>query len=137
MKVLVSTRRTQGQRASDFTFAPVGELVFLRLFDCDKDRYDLDGGCGCRRSFTGFDTLKGTTTARVVQVAFSLDRLIELATAPIQRSGLFPGIEEHVAGIYVDEMRSVANCHQTGAVLERRGSRYNARDLGYFEPSPS
>ena len=52
MKVLVSTHETQGERASDFCWVPDGELVGF-AFECDTDRDDIDGGCGCRRAMSG------------------------------------------------------------------------------------
>jgi len=63
MKVLVSTTETQGQRANDFCYVPEGELVKLTI-PCDGEA--VDGPCGCKRSMTGLDCQRGTTTVKVV-----------------------------------------------------------------------
>ena len=67
MLILVATSETQGQRKSDFNHCLNGEPVQLG-FECDSDKDKIDGGCGCRRSFTGLHTSKATTTAKVIEV---------------------------------------------------------------------
>ena len=63
MKVLVATRRTQGQRPDDFCFTLDGELVSLPVVVC-KAR-----DCGCERSMGGTATKRGTTTFTVADRA--------------------------------------------------------------------
>jgi hypothetical protein len=59
MKVFVSTKDGQGIRNNDFSWTNEGELVKFAL-ECDGEK--IDGKCGCRRSMSGFDTHKATTT---------------------------------------------------------------------------
>jgi hypothetical protein len=66
LKVFVSTRSTQGDQPGDFCYAPTNELVGRYSMVCDSERSD-GSGCGCGRSFSGFVTDKGTTTAMVVE----------------------------------------------------------------------
>jgi len=65
-KVLVSTTVSQGRAHGDFCWVPEGELVARYQMVCDSERPD-GSGCGCGRSFAGFVTHKGTTTAMVVE----------------------------------------------------------------------
>ena len=49
MRVLVSTAQYQdGDRAISVMCLKVRSLFFTT--ECDRDRDDIDGGCGCRRS---------------------------------------------------------------------------------------
>jgi hypothetical protein len=54
MKLLVSTTETQGQRKNDFCFVPEGEILVF-AFECDRDRGNPDGPCGCARSMSGVE----------------------------------------------------------------------------------
>ncbi len=66
MLVPLVTMETQGFRQSDFFWAKAGELALLKT-GCD-DYEHVDGGCGCKRSFTGFSSRKCSTTAVIVEV---------------------------------------------------------------------
>lgn len=66
LKVFVSTRSTQGDQPGDFCYVPTNELVGRYSIVCDSERSD-GSGCGCGRSFGGFVTHQGTTTAMVVE----------------------------------------------------------------------
>src|SRR5688572_27337393 len=68
MKVIVATSKLQGQRKSDFCHATEGELVVFP-FQCDGEK--IDGPCGCRRSMSGIDSGKATTTMMVVEMEIS------------------------------------------------------------------
>lgn len=57
MKVFVATKEGQGLRENDFSHTDEGELV-LFSYGCDRDKDNVDGGCGCRRGMNGFNTLK-------------------------------------------------------------------------------
>lgn len=67
-KLLAATAETQGMRKSDFNWVPEGEFVFF-TFECDRDRKNIDGGCGCRRCMCGIACHKSTTTFKVVECA--------------------------------------------------------------------
>jgi len=97
-KLLAATAETQGMRKSDFNWVPEGEFVFFTMvyfntpslaakpemkpyykvpvcvngqsiFECDRDRKNIDGGCGCRRCMCGIACHKSTTTFKVVECA--------------------------------------------------------------------
>ena len=69
MKLLVSTRETQGKRASDFCFVPDGEFVVPGHMCGDEKP---DDSCGCRRSMVGVYCHKATTTVKVVNSTMSI-----------------------------------------------------------------
>src|SRR3990167_30247 len=75
MKVLVSTRKTQGFRKNDFCFVPEGELV---MPDFAGDICgETDGECGCGRALSGVLTRKATTTFVVVESLMSLGNYMQ------------------------------------------------------------
>jgi hypothetical protein len=82
MLVLRTTRQTQGQRDDDFCWTNDEELAFFGVPCARDDCNDTDGRgpCGCRRSFCGLDTLRGSTTAVVVASSLTLDDLVRLFT---------------------------------------------------------
>ncbi|HEX4815354.1 MAG TPA: hypothetical protein VFV66_21640 [Nonomuraea sp.] len=99
MKLLVETRLTQGQRTNDFNHCLPGELVRLASV-CDRDNGDPDGGCGCARSFAGFASALGTTTAIVADVDMTRDVYIQNLT---RSYGLTPETAEGDARAALDE----------------------------------
>ena len=86
MKLLASTRRTQGDRANDFTWVPDGEYLIMG-FVCDTDRGDPDGGCGCGRAFEGLTSLRSTTTAEVIEAPISHDEFVSAIMESKRRGG--------------------------------------------------
>jgi hypothetical protein len=66
VKVLVSTGTTQGACTGDFCWCDDGELVFFGSRECISPER-----CGCGRAFTGIDTRKATTTAKVLDIPMS------------------------------------------------------------------
>ena len=129
MRVLVATRKTQGQRKNDFCFCNEGELVKL-TFDCDKDGDNPDGPCGCRRAFAGLESAKGTTTARVEERAMSLDEYRErMWKSYVDEGWAAPGhygLERKESDRMAIEMLGLAKVWVAGTVLERR-ERVQAR----------
>ena len=125
MKVLVATKDMQGQRTNDFSFTNEGELVMLPL-ECDgEDAWD--GSCGCKRSMSGFDTHKGTTTVKVIDVPFSASEFQARYIASMRDAGWFPKegpLDEESAKLAREEVRNLlglASLLEAGTVLERRG----------------
>lgn len=108
MKVLVATRKTQGQRDNDFFWCEEGELVYPGG-ECDSDRGNPDGACGCVRGFSGIKTKKATTTALVVDKPF--DQVVE-------------SLGEEIAGL----IAKLTEPFRVGDVLEKRGSAYDMVD---------
>lgn len=148
LKVLVSTRRGQGQRNSDFFESDEGELVFLTLEgDCN-----VDAECGCRRSLEG---KKGrSTTFMVMESALSQDEYINLCRESMTYTGRFKpeeldpefykkgiasvGGDLLVADLLIenflptpeeeaDLLLKVADQYSVGTVLERRHDEFLPR----------
>src|ERR1700674_5071922 len=77
VKVLVSTKQTQGQRKNDFNFVPEDELVAPSVIGSCGDA-KADDSCGCARSLIGIDSFKATTTAEVVERELNQTQLAKL-----------------------------------------------------------
>jgi hypothetical protein len=86
MKILVATRRSQGDRKGDFSFCVPGELVYLGLV-CDTDRLYPNHGCGCSRAFAGLSSHRATTTAEVVDFDFTVPDYIETMASGLDQAG--------------------------------------------------
>lgn len=131
MKVLEATSQTQGQRKSDFHWADEGELVKFP-FECDRDRRTgPDGGCGCRRSFSGTTSHKGTTTAKIVERDITTEQFCDAVVQAWIDAG-WPINDTEVD----DELRAeareilrIANTFPVGAVIEKRGSQIVMRPV--------
>lgn len=123
-KVLVATKETQGQRASDFSFVPDGELVRFGLA-CDNTNCDIDGDCPCRRSLLGFDSHSSTTTFKVIVVKGGTDEMFNNAYA----------ISEAAAGGRIDKdttkaankILKIAAKYPEGTILEYRNGKFGVR----------
>ncbi|HYL37933.1 MAG TPA: hypothetical protein VEV17_18605 [Bryobacteraceae bacterium] len=114
MKVLVATKETQGQRASDFSFVPEGELLSF-VIECDLE---ADGSCGCMRSMAGIECHGCTTTLKVAEVAMTVAQFQEKLRACLLPVGFS---EDHIC-LQADVIREAAACFPTGAILEKRRS---------------
>jgi hypothetical protein len=119
MKVFVSTKETQGQRRSDFSFTNDEELVRFPAIVCAADRGDPDGRCGCGRSFIGLDTRKGTTTAKVAEMRLTRGRLAELLAESTEAAG-FGKRDCRVAAA---TLAAVAKLFNVGTVVEHRNGQ--------------
>ncbi len=134
MKILVGTKQTQGTRRTDFSYVDEGDLVLAGvLVECDRE--NVDGVCGCRRSFDGLRNMKATTTARIVEaeidgaylaqaVTEALTSWLELVETNEERTKL---IEGEVEGIHL-----IASKFAVGSVIEKRGSNFQLRKGGYL-----
>src|SRR4029078_7077281 len=89
MKVLVATRRSQGDRTGDFSFCVPGELVYLSPI-CDCDRLFPKHGCGCSRAVAGLSSLRATTTAEVFDLDFTESDYLEAVASGLDRAGWDP-----------------------------------------------
>lgn len=75
MAVLTQPQGSEpGARESDFFFGIEGEMA-LPSQSCDRDQGDLDGVCGCLRSFTGLVSSKAATTVMVVELVYTLEQV--------------------------------------------------------------
>lgn len=124
IKILVSTKNTQGWRKNDFCFVPEEQPVWLG-FVCDRDKNNPDGSCGCSRSMVGVENLKGTTTFVVAPFNGSIMAFDRIIGAAIEKSLERP-LKESDDDMVSQESSLVihiASKHDIGTVLERRGDR--------------
>jgi len=116
MAVLVVTHRTQGNRATDFLFADVGELVGITS-SRGPDRGRPDRDCGGRRSFTGLESRYCTTTAQVVAQQLTMRQYIEAHLAGLPADTTTRAWAAEAAR----DMARIATTFPIGTVVERRG----------------
>lgn len=130
MKVFVATKEGQGLRENDFSHTEEGELVFFS-YGCDRDKDNVDGGCGCRRGMTGFKNLTSTTTFKVIDMEMTEDEYIDKHVTAMYATGFndFEEIED-----LKDSSRSDSEILLDGAsifpeniILERRGNDIQPR----------
>ena len=114
MKVLVATRRSQGERAGDFSFCVPGELVYLASI-CDCDLLFPKHGCGCSRAFAGLSSLRATTTAEVVDLEFTEADYVEAVASGLDRAGWGPSAAPEL----VEELGSIMATLAVGTVVGR------------------
>lgn len=129
MKILVSTKKTQGQRDNDFCFPQEGELVYPS-WTCTSG--SADDECGCRRCLTGVECGKGTTTVVVIDSPMTPDNYEAVVDASLRAAfGRTPkdfagGLQEKVKQGAVDLLKRVAK-YKVGDVLEYRSGRLFVR----------
>jgi len=134
VKVLVATAETQGKRANDYIWATPGELVFFGVV-CDSDEGNPDGKCGCDRSMSGMDSLKSTTTVRVMERSDVNPELLRLAIRQALVKGQWDtlykdALEEFEILIdsQVEDLTAACEAFSEGAVLEYRSYEFTRRD---------
>lgn len=119
MKALFATKKTQGQRKSDFSFAQEGELVYPSWV-CDRDARSSnpDNGCGCGRCLSGLVSHKGTTTSVIGE--FNGDLAVE-----IKKSLIAGGWGEELGAkhgpLLAAQIIELCDKHPVGTIVERRG----------------
>ncbi len=120
MKVLVATRRTQGDRPTDFVWTTDGELVSFPSVVCVRDREDPDGGCGCGRSWSGLNSHRAGTTAEVVELEMTREDYITAIASSVHQGGWTS--EEKPAAVteLANELLDIADSYPVGAVLGNR-----------------
>jgi len=123
MKVLVATQETQGKRKNDFNHTDSDELVRF-VFECDGE--SVDGRCGCRRSMSGVNSLKATTTVQVKNKELNPEEYKTKIRESLQKGGWNP-TEKMVVG-EAKELLRIANYFPEGTVLEKRGNTFAARN---------
>lgn len=124
MKVLVATSKTQGKRKNDFTHAIEGEFVSFTM-ECDGEK--VDGPCGCRRSFAGFDSRRATTTVLVAETDMTREDFVAAYRAAMNASGWGEFMDEADFYADADELLRIAAAAPVGTVLEKRGVNINTR----------
>jgi len=127
MKALVATKDGQGGRKSDFCWVPEGEIVHFP-FECDCDKGNPDGRCGCRRSMVGLECSQATTTMKVSEVAGEKRGVFERLKKHY-REGWKMG-EKEAEKMAKDELKDLvrlAAAFPLGAVIEKRGNKFQIR----------
>ena len=122
MKIFVATKETQGKRKNDFCFTNENELVG---FSSECDGESVDGKCGCKRSMSGFDTRKCTTTFKVIETDMTKEQYCLAFKKSNDKAGFkFSDIESN---IFADELLEIANKFPLNKVLEKRGNTIQER----------
>jgi hypothetical protein len=122
MKVLVATEQTQGQRSNDFCWVPEGEMVRFGM-ECDSDRGNPDGGCGCSRSMSGMKSHKATTTMMVVDKDITPEQYTNAVLESLKGGGWIEkdATESEWATEDAEELLRVADGFDVGDIIEKRG----------------
>lgn len=123
MKVLVATTETQGARVNDFSWTDENELV---MFGSECDGEEIDGRCGCRRSLSGVNTRKGTTTFKVVDTEITREELVDTFKRSLEKAQFTETAKE--AEAIADGIIEIAESFEAGQILERRGDEFLLRD---------
>ena len=128
MKLLVATSKGQGKRKNDFNFCNEGEIVTF-VFECDGE--SIDGRCGCRRSLSGVDTRKSTTTMKVIKSSMTKEDVAEAIYNSLEKGGWINmmckewGIK--TASKDTEELLKVASSFKVGDIIEKRGDKFQVR----------
>lgn len=127
MKLLVSTKHGQGGRKSDFSWVPEDEVLIF-AFECDTDKGNIDGVCGCRRSMSGLKCRSATTTFKVAEVDMTEEGLKEELTAYYQNAWRFAEAEaRELAEADADQLIELGQTMPMNTVIEKRGKWLRVR----------
>jgi hypothetical protein len=124
MKVLIASRRTQGERPGDFSWTVEGELVHFPVFVCDLDRRAAEageplGGCGCGRAFAGMSSHKAGTTAEVADLDISREEYAAALASSLHACGWIPHEQPADPGVQemAGDLLEFAASYPVGTVL--------------------
>lgn len=114
MKILIAET---DNRPGGFTWTEAGEMVAFGTQCCNADT------CGCGRSFSGFQSRKATTLARVMESDISRDDFLAAYVASETEAGFAEFLTE--AEMHADALQvlRIAGAFPAGALIERRGDR--------------
>ena len=128
MKIFVASDNGQGDRKSDYYWLINGEPVMLG-FDCDRDRDDIDGGCGCRRGVVGMDSAKAGTTFTVEDRNVTVNQYRRMHLEAYIRQGWLKEGDSLPSDLRAacDEWADSARNYYVGDVIERRGDTIQRR----------
>ncbi|WP_370942414.1 hypothetical protein AB5J62_25250 [Amycolatopsis sp. cg5] len=125
MKILVATGQTQGKRTNDYNWCVEGELVFIEPA-CARGERDPDTQCGCGRAFSGLNSHRGTTTARVAELrGFTEAEYTEALRSSLAEQGYQAGLAPEMAESLLD----LVSLWPAGTVVERRLDEIRPRDV--------
>ncbi len=135
MKILVSTKKKQGNRNNDFCFVPEGEIVIFPFFECGNE--SVDGECGCKRSLMGIKKLTGTTTFEVADIGISKTEFVKLYKKSMIKAGFGKAFKRKDNELKIElenelfdsvaKLTKLAKNYPVGTVLERRELIYLRR----------
>ena len=133
MKILTATSETQGHRGSDFNWCEEGEPVRFG-FECDRDKEEIDGGCGCQRSMAGMQSQTATTTMKVVDRAdMDVDKFKPMVRVALDAGGWLKLGTEKDNEEWIEseskELLRVAATFRAGTIVEKRGDELQERIL--------
>jgi hypothetical protein len=138
MHVMVVTRRTQGQRDSDYMWAVPGELAFLPVVECDWGTpASFRRGA---RYFLGLESGGATTTAEIVDMDVASHDVAAYVEDKLATAGWTVSARTREALRLVTEMLSIAACFPAGAVVEKSGRDIRQRrgdEVDDEAPGPS
>lgn len=127
MKLLVATADTQGKRKNDFNWCNEGEILIFAV-ECDGEK--VDGPCGCKRSLSGLDSHKATTTFKAVNVPITEAELLQKLIDHWTKNWSFTQDEaEEQATDDIKELRRLAEHFPDFAIIERRGRTFRVREV--------
>ncbi len=130
MKVLVATKEGQGKRSNDFFHTIEGEPVKFG-FECDGEM--IDGNCGCKRSMVGTETLKATTTFKVVDTKITKAEFINRLKKSYQKGGWYKLLGKSAAESRIGQeayrLLRLAKHFKIGKILEKRGNQIQERNI--------
>lgn len=134
MKILVSTKLTQGIRKNDFCEIHEGEIVTFGAL-CDND---IDASCGCGRSMVGVISGRRTTTMKVVEKPdLTVEQLKAIIRQYLKKEGWLTKVSAEDVEKRVNdealEISSVAENFSVGEIVEVRGDIVQNRDLSSVE----
>ena len=120
MKVIVATRRSQGELEDDYAWTLDGELVHLPMLVCATP--DV---CGCDRGFAGVSSHRATSTAEVADRELGRDDVVSAVAHSLADGGWFPEAEAHHALLaardLVEPLLELADRLPVGTVVRRHG----------------
>jgi hypothetical protein len=130
VKILVSTKLSQGYRKNDYCWVPDDEPV---RFGSECDGEAIDGTCGCRRGMAGVRCNKSTTTMRVVNTTMDAATYHAMIRDSLVSGGwaktLTPAELNNWVMEEASELLRIAEDFPLGVVLEKRGRSIQMRIL--------
>ena len=89
--------------------------------ECDGEY--VDGKCGCRRSFSGMDSLKATTTARILNLPITEEQYLEAYQNAMNKAGWDKLMQLADIKDEVKYLLQLASNFDEGTIIEKRGPK--------------
>jgi len=124
-------------RNSDFNYVPDDEIVTFPS-ECDRDRNNIDGDCGCRRCMAGVLCHTSTTTMRVSAYTGSVEDFTRIIWQSLNNDATDTfELDKHgyrkTAEMIVTAIQSVVSPYRVGSILEKRGNVFQKRTMAKLE----